>query len=45
MLGLDPGISGLEGALSCKRFPGLRLAPPENDGRVMLQHDLPTEPR
>ena len=31
MLGLDPSISGQSGASFCKRFPGLRFAPPEND--------------
>ncbi len=30
MLGLDPSIPGRKGALSGKRFPGLRRAPPEN---------------
>ncbi len=33
MLGLDPSISGREGASFGKRFSGRRHAPPKNDGR------------
>jgi precorrin-3B synthase len=36
MLGLDPSISGREGASLGERFPGRRHAPPENDGRAGL---------
>jgi len=32
MLGLDPSISGREGALTFPRFSGLRFASPGNDG-------------